>query len=361
MAYTTIDNPELYFQCQPYTANNGTQSITFDGSEDMQPDFVWIKCRTQAYNHALFDSVRGTTKLVRTNQTTAEETHTGTLSAFNSDGFSLNGNDAFTNNGSETYVSWNWKAGTSFSNDASATGIGSIDSSGSFNNDAGFSIVSFTGTGSNATVKHGLNAAPNFIIFKDRSASKDWFVYHQSVSPARGLKINSTAYPSADSTYFQDTAPTSSVFSVGSANTVNASSNNMIAYCFVEKQGYSRFGEFTSINNNSGVFVPCGFAPRWVMIKPQVTDGWSNWYIFDTKRDVPQLNDEPLFANLSTKENYYGGSPASNYDQIDILSNGFKIRRDGNWGVGGSGQASVFMAFAESPFVNSSGIPCNAS
>ena len=362
MAYTTVDNPELYFQSKIYTGNGGTNAITLDGSENMQPDWVWIKDRdTNNNSHILVDSVRGASKNIHSNLTNAESTKTDRVVSFDSDGFTLGADSSQgANDNGSSQVAWCWKAGTSFSNDASSTGIGSIDSSGSFNNDAGFSIVSFVGTGSNATVKHGLNAAPNFIIFKDRSSSKDWFVYHQSISPARGLKLNKSDYPGNDSSYFQDTAPSSSVFSVGSANTVNASSNNMIAYCFVEKKGYSKFGTFTSNGNDSGTFAYCGFTPRWIMIKPLVSDGWSHWYIFDTKRDHPQLNDAPLYANLDTREAYYGGSPASNYSQIDILSNGFKIRRDGNWGVGGSGQASAFMAFAESPFVNSNGIPTNA-
>ena len=186
MAYTTIDNPELYFQTKLYTGNGSSRSITFDGSENMQPDWSWFKARSEAYNHALFDSVRGTTKLIRSNQTTAEETHSTTLTAFNSNGFSLGGGDAFTNANSVTYASWHWKAGGS----ASSNSDGSITSSVSVNTTAGFSIVSYTGTNNNQTVGHGLGAAPKMIILKNRSTTNNWCVGHGSLGFTKHLDLN---------------------------------------------------------------------------------------------------------------------------------------------------------------------------
>ena len=171
MAYTTIDNPELYFQVKTYVGNNTARSITLDGSENMQPDWVWFKNRSSTQNHRLFDSVRGAGKNLVSNNNGAEiNAGTGTggqLRTFDSNGFSI-GDDNSVNKNSENIVAWNWKAGTSFTNDASSTGVGSIDSAGSVSTDAGFSIVSWTGTGSAGTIKHGLSTVPKMIIVKNR-------------------------------------------------------------------------------------------------------------------------------------------------------------------------------------------------
>ena len=178
MAYTTIDDPTAFHQTKLYTGNDSSRAITFDGNTDMQPDWSWFKARSEAYNHAIFDSVRGVQKLIRSNQTNAEETHSTTLTAFGSNGFSLGGGDAFTNADTVTYASWHWKAGTAFSNDASSTSIGTIDSTGSASTAAGFSVVSWTGTGSAGTIKHGLSTVPKMIIVKTRSTDNIWSVYH---------------------------------------------------------------------------------------------------------------------------------------------------------------------------------------
>ena len=345
MAYTTIDDPTDYFSIVLYTGNAGTQSITGVG---FSPSLVWIKSRNDTNSHYLFDTVRGVHNPLIADHTTAENADTDTLTSFDSDGFSIGDNTGI-NGSSDTEVVWNWKSGTSFSNDASSTGIGSIDSSGIFSNDAGFSIVSFVGTGSNATVKHGLNSAPALIFFKDRSATKDWFVYHQSYSPATGGKLNLDVNPSSDSTYFQNTATTSSVFSIGSANTVNASSNNMIAYCFAEKKGYSKFGSYVANGNSDNAFVYTGFKPAFVIIKLTSHSG-GGWEIVDNKRDGFNGENHRLYANEYAVE----GSG----NDYDLLSNGFKVRQSG--GSQQSGRTNIYMAFAESPFVNSNGVPNNA-
>ena len=211
MAYTTVDNPELYFQTKLYTGNGSAQSFTLDGSEDMQPDWVWIKPRSFDDNHILVDSVRGTNKILRSNLVNAESTLTTMLTSFDSDGFTTGGNDNVTRN-SETFVAWNWKASGSTSSDSN----GSITSTISANTTAGFSIVTYTGTGSNATVGHGLGAVPQMIIVKNRDGGTDnWAVYHEELGKAKWLKLNTTDASATDTVMWNDTTPTSSVFSVG--------------------------------------------------------------------------------------------------------------------------------------------------
>ena len=344
MAYTSIDDPTLYFNTKLYTGNSSTQSLTGIG---FQPDWVWIKNRSDSRKHNLYDSVRGATKRLVSNSTVAEDTAGNGLTSFDSDGFTT-GSEQDTNHSGNNFVAWNWLAGGT----ASSNTDGDITSSVSANTTAGFSIVSYTGTGSNATVGHGLSSAPAFIIFKDRSTTKDWFVYHQSISPSTGGKLNLTVNPSADSSYFQNTATTSSVFSIGTANTVNPSGNNMIAYCFAEKKGYSKFGSYTGNGNADGTFVYTGFKPAFVMTKR--SSNTENWYIIDNKRSPfnPPLN--ALSPNLSHAED----TNATGRIQ-DFLSNGFKLRTS-DTAVNGSGDSYIYMAFAENPFVTSTGIPTTA-
>ena len=173
------------------------------------------------------------------------------------------------------------------------------------------------------------------------------------------MELHDTSASQTSSAAWNNTTPSSTVFTLGDYTSTNTNNGNYIAYCFAEKKGFSKFGKLTSNGSDNGSFCYTGFAPKWVMLKPNVTDGWSNWYIFDTTRDHPQLNDMPLYANLTTQEGYYGGSPASNYAQIDLLSNGFKIRRDGNWGGGSSGRELIYMAFGQS-IVGSNNVPATA-
>ena len=348
MAYTTIDNPELYFQTKLYTGDGSSRSIPLDGSEDMQPDWVWIKARSQAYNHAVFDVVRGATKLIRANQTTAEETHSTTLTAFNSDGFSLGGGDAFTNANTVTYVAWCWKAGGSSSSNSN----GSRSSTVSANNDAGFSIVKWTGNNSNTTVGHGLNAAQSAIITKSFASTKQWAYGGDILNNWNNyIPLSDTDVSYNDATMWNDTAPTSTVFTVGTSNLTNSPSD-MIGYCFVEKQGFSKFGSYTGNGNTDGVFVYTGFRPAFVMTKR--TDGISHWLMKDNKRDSFNVSDTLLVANDNDSESNWGTGR-----KIDFLSNGFKARSTST-GLNVSGASYIFLAFAESPFVNSSKVPNNA-
>ena len=350
-AYTNIDDPTIFFNTKLYTGNGSTQSITGVG---FQPDWVWLKARSSAYSHQLFDSVRGATKLLTSEATDAEQTLSG-VTSFDSDGFAV-GSDAGTNNNTTTFVSWNWKAGTSFTNDASSTGVGSIDSSGSTSSDAGFSIISYTGTGSLGTIAHNLGAAPAWLIFKERSEARDWMVYqHKNTSePASDyLYLNTNAATVDADNFMNDTAPTSSVFTVKGFSEVNKSSQTYICYAFAEKKGYSKFGSYQGNSSTDGPFLYMGFKPAFLMVKR--TNTTENWYMKDNKRDpFNDMNQSAIYANGGAAEDT-GGAWLTG----DACANGFKIRKN-DTSSNGSGSTYVYFAFAESPFVNSSGVPTNA-
>ena len=363
MAYTTIDDPSEYFHVNLHTGNETNNTdITFDANAgDFQPDWVWFKGRTSsAIDHALFDSSRGTGKHLVSNTTAAENTQGATLKTFNSNGFRV-GDDAGdygVNKNGRTYVTWNWKAngGTTTTNDASATGVGTIDSAYQANTTAGFSIVTYTGTGSAGTIAHGLGAVPQVIILKRRSIADNWRVYHKGVASDAEtdcLLLNATSAKIDDNTIFNDTAPTSTVFSIGGDSSVTGSGSTFVSYCFAEKKGYSKFGSYTGNGNADGTFVYTGFKPAWVMIKR--TDSTNNWNIFDSKRDVDNQVGNVLYANLNNAEE----ADASHASANDFLSNGFKLRETGN-AVNGSGASYIYLAFAEHPLVSSKGVPTTA-
>jgi len=348
MAYTDIDKPSDYFNTVLYTGNGSSgHSITGVG---FQPDMTWIKIRNQAYDHALQDSVRGATKDLEPNQTSAEDTRS-MLTAFASDGFTL-GSDSQSNSNSNTFVAWNWKAGTSFTNDASSTGIGTIDSAGSVNQDAGFSICSYTGTGSAGTIKHGLNAVPSVVIVKPRnSSSEGWSMYHKGIASdaeTDNIRLDEANAAFDNAGYWNDTAPTSTVFSIGTDSATNGTTNN-IAYCFAEKKGYSKFGSYTGNGNADGTFVYTGFKPAWVMIKR--TDSGGNWNIMDNKRIGYNPDNNEIRVHESSGE--------QTSDTLDILSNGFKMR-SASGSFNESGGSYIYMAFASNPFTTSTGVPATA-
>ena len=348
MAYTTIDNPELYFQIKLYAGNGGTQSITLDGDENMQPDWVWIKNRSGSDQHGLYDSVRGANKVLRSNSTASEGTQTDGLTSFNSDGFSV-GASGSVNTSSNNFVSWNWLAGGS----ASSNTDGSITSTVSANTTAGFSIVKWTGNAtSSQSVGHGLGVVPKVILTKNTdNGSQPWKCYFEPVGNAKYLQLNATDTP-ATSGVWSSTTPTSSIISISNDTGINGSGNDIIAYCFAEKKGYSKFGSYTGNGNADGAFVYTGFAPTWVMVKR--TSGTQDWNIFDATRPGYNPADRKLEPNTSDAE-----SGAGNSNQVDLLSNGFKRRGTGT-GSNGSGSTYVYMAFAESPFVTSTAIPTTA-
>ena len=346
MAYTTIDNSELYFQTKLYAGNGSSQSITLDGSENMQPDWVWIKSRTDTRKHNLYDVVRGTNKRLVSNADSAEDepdSNAG-VNAFNSDGFTV-GSETDVNGSSRNFVAWNWLAGGS----ASSNSDGSITSSVSANTTAGFSIVTYTGTGSAATVGHGLGAVPKMFWTKRRDSSESWGVYHHTQGAGKFLRLESTNAVDTSSTLWNNTTPTSSVFSIAVGGIANTSSGTYVAYCFAEKKGYSKFGSYTGNASTDGTFVYTGFKPAFLIVKNTATSP-TDWIMIDNKR--PGYNENlPMQPNKTDAE----GSSAT----ADLLSNGFKVRNQYG-GFNGSGAITIYMAFAESPFVNSNGIPTNA-
>ena len=350
MAYTTIDNPELYFQTKLYTGTQNSHAITLDGSENMQPDWVWIKCRDDTHNHQVFDSVRGVHERMRTDTTGAETTSNESLKSFDSDGFTL-GTQQNVNasaNNDNSFVAWNWKAGGS----ASSNSDGSITSSVSANQDAGFSIVSYTGTGSAGTVGHGLSATPKMIIAKNRSDVQFWAVYHASLSGAnKYLVLDQNSSAQSGTAIWNSTHPTSSVFSVANHGTTNENGDDIIAYCFAEKKGFSKFSSFVGNGNDDGSYIHLGFKPAFILLKN--TSVSASWLINDNKRNGFNPNSRTITPNNSEVEN-------TGTDRTDFLSNGFKLRVGSSTAWNGSGNTISYMAFAESPFVTSTGIPTTA-
>lgn len=346
MAYTTIDDSSLYFRVKTYSGSSSDgNAVTWDETHaNMQPDWLWLKNRTDAQEHWLADVVRGTGKFLESNSDNAESSDGASgLASFDTNGFTLN-NSARTNR--NTMVGWGWKAGGT----ASSNTDGSITSSVSANTTAGFSIVSFTGTGSNATVGHGLGTAPSMVIIKRRDSANDWRTGSDALTNwTKHINLNTTAAESDLAVAFNSTAPTSSVFSVGTSPSTNASSGTFIAYCFTSTKGYSKIGSYTGNQNTDGPFVYTGFRPAWVMVKR--TDSTSDWLICDNKRPGFNPIDDKLFPNTSQAEDPY--------ESFDFVSNGFKVTSAGT-GHNASGANMIYMAFAESPFVNSNGVPNNA-
>ena len=349
MAYTTIDKPTDYIRIQTWSGDNSAdREITWTESDNMQPDWIWVKRRSDTANHRLADSVRGATKILRSDTNGAESTETDDTLSFDTNGFSV-GNNSGVNKTGDTYVGWGWLAGGT----ASSNTDGSITSSVSANTTAGFSIVSYTGTGSNATIGHGLGSTLSMIIQKNlTTGTHAWNVYHKNLTSAGyNLNLDGTYAEFTSATTWNSTAPTSSVFSVGTDTNANESGSGHIAYCFAEKKGYSKFGKYTGNGNTDGTFVYTGFKPAFVLLKN--ANGTLNWNMQDNKRDTFNPVDRHLAPNKSAAE-----IESSNYN-VDFLSNGFKIRNSLTvWN--GSGNTHIYMAFAESPFVNSNGIPNNA-
>ena len=330
-AYTTIDNPELHFQVKIWTGTGSSNALTLDGSEDMQPDYVAIKQRSSTQQWNTYDDLRGVQKYLGWNTTGQEETQSQGLTAFGSDGFTV-GTDDMVNKSSETYVAYCWKE--------SAT--------------AGFDMVLYTGSGSAHTIAHSLSAVPSVVILKGRSFGDGWGQYHKTSGDPAILAFDGDVadrYSSKWGPFFNSTAPTSSVFSVGTDTAINTSSGTHIAYLFAEKQGFSKFGSYKGNGNADGPFVYLGFRPAMVIIRNSSATG--NWEIFDTKRSTYNLMHATLYADTNSAE--YTGTG----NQIDVLSNGFKVRNE-DTNTNDNGETTVFMAFAEQPFVNSNGVPANA-
>ena len=342
--YTTIDDPSAHFQVKLWTGNATTRTIDLDNNATMQPDFSWIKSRSNTFEHYWENSTNGTNKYLRSNSSAAEET--GTVITYNSTGFGI-GSGAENNTNATTNVGWFWKAngGTTASFTESGNNPGGTHQA---NTTAGFSIVAYTGTGGAGTVSHGLSATPRVIMVKRTSGVADWNVYHASntSAPETDYLVLNTEAATSDNTRWNDTAPTTSVFSVGTDDAVNGDAETYLAFVFADVQGYSKFGKYVGNGNASGPFVYTGFKPAFVMVKC-ASAAASEWQIYDHKRPGYNFPNYNLSPNNTTAE-YTGES----YHNMDILSNGFRVLLT-DVAVNKSGETYTYMAFAEHPFVTS--------
>ena len=362
MAYTNIDDPSAHHQTKLYTGTGSSLALTNDGNSDLQPDWVWVKRHSSGgnYSHAVFDSTRGSNKRFYWPGTAQNDTNAQYITSFDTNGFTA-GSDANINQSNLGYVAWQWKAngGTTVTNTD-----GNITSSVQANPAAGFSIVTYTGQGTQTgkTVGHGLNSAPKMIISKDTGNTSNvvtWRVYHTGVGPTKYMTFAAT---NAVATYndWDNTAPTTSVYSVGGAGgytPTNTNNANYLAYVFADVQGYSKFGKYVGNGNADGPFVYTGFKPAFVIIKN--ASATESWVIYDSKRNSYNPTDLKLSADSAAPENGNAAVGGAAYNNIDILSNGFKCRTN-NGATNGSGNTIIYMAFAENPFTTSTGVPTTA-
>jgi len=341
MAYTTINKPNQYFNTVTYTGNGvNPTSITSVG---FKPDWLWIKCRSNAVSNLLFDSVRGPSKRLISNSTAAESTETQ-IASFDTNGWTMDADTA--NNGSgRTYVAWNWLA----SNTTTSNTSGTISSTVSVNQTAGFSIISYTGNGSaDATVGHGLGITPAFFVVKNRQdGTTNWNCYHQSLGKNLVMQLSTTSGQISVSNYWGTTGPTSTTIQLLNDGNINAGGQTLICYAFAQKQGYSKFGSFSGNGNADGTFVYTGFKPAFIITKLSSDTG--SWFLHDNKRNGYNGGNNYVYPNASDAE--------LTTQLLDITSNGFKMRFAG--GANSSG-TSIYMAFAENPFVSSTLIPTTA-
>ena len=339
--------PKDYFNTKLYTGNGGSSTDSITGI-NFQPDWLWIKARNNTYNHNLYDSVRGLSSgAILSNLTDAQDS-TQRISSFDSDGFTLPAtNYTYVNASGTNYVAWNWKA----NGQGSANTDGTINTTyTSANTTSGFSISQYTGTGANATVGHGLGVAPKMVIVKRTNTTGGWTVYHSSVGNTKYLYLHTTNAEATASSIWNNTSPTSSVFTVGNDGEVNASGSTYIAYCFAEKTGFSKFMGWSGSGSTDGTFLYTGFKPALFIYK--VASGTTGgWGILDNKRDTFNPVDNTLSANTS-------GAEFGDHD-VDFLSNGLKIRSGGG-DINLSGATYIGMAFAEEPLVSSNGVPAVA-
>ena len=321
MAYTDIDKPNNYFNTMLYTANGAVRNIT--EADTFQADLVWLKRRNAAVSHHLVDSVRGATKAMYSNTTGAEATDSAGVTGFVTDGFSLGGQGGYNDTG--TFVSWTWKK---------QAGV--------------FDIQTYTGNGSNRTISHNLGAVPKMMIIKKRNTTAPWSVGHASLGANQVLELDATDAVATDASYWNNTRPTSSVFSVGTDGNQNTDGHTYVIYLFGDKKGMSKIGSYTGNGNVNGNFIYTGFKPAFILLKGSANT--ENWSIYDNKRLGYNVDNNVITSNTNAAE--------LTDDNIDLLSNGFKIRRQ--TGLLNDAQNYIFMAFAEQPLVTSTGVPATA-
>tara|TARA_Y100000004_G_scaffold182794_1_gene229902 strand:+ start:343 stop:1386 length:1044 start_codon:yes stop_codon:yes gene_type:complete len=346
MAYITFQ-PHDYFNTVLWSGNGSAgRDITGVG---FQPDWVWVKNRSRSSNHTIVDVLRGSGSypMSSTNNGVQDTSDTNQVSALISDGFTV-GSSTNTNASSENLVGWSWRAGGSGSSNTD----GSINTTAtSVNTTAGFSICKWTGTGANATIGHGLGAVPKMYIVKNVDTTNDWNVYHHNIGNTHRLFLNTTAAKEDNASAWNDTSPTSSVFSVGTNTNVNQNGDTMIAYVFAEKSGFSKFGKYVGNGNADGQFIYTGFKPAWLMLKQTGTQGW---FLVDNKRANPF---NPIDGSLHPNSN--AAEDTSSDFFVDFLANGFKLR-DSDAQLNGNNNDYIYAAFAAEPLVSSNNIPATA-
>jgi hypothetical protein len=350
MAYTTINKPASYFNTSLWTGNDSTQSLSSFG---FSPDLVWIKTRTGTQYHGLFDTIRGALVSLQSNTTTGDQTFSNSLTSFDSDGFTLGSNDNF-NWSTKTYVGWSWRGSDS---SAVSNTSGTITSTVSANTTSGFSISTYTGNATNgATFGHGLGIKPDMFIIKKRSNIEAWVIYNSSMDNTAQytLRFDTGAKTNGNATN-NNTAPTSSVITLGTSQLTNGSGETYVCYSFANIKGFSKFGSYTGNGSTDGTFVYTGFKPAYIVLKCSSSAG-TNWRVNDNKRQP--ANGSAFTALLLPSTSGAELTDAANYD-MDFLSNGFKLRV-GDIYQNGSGSTYIYMAFAENPFVSATAIPTTA-
>jgi hypothetical protein len=336
----SIQNPSKHFDVNSYSGNS-TNNRVITGLKNGVSNFAWIKNRSNANNHQLYDSTRGVTKSISSNDPAAEVT-LSEFSSFDDGAVTLGTWDARTNQTGYNYILWSWKAAGSAT--SSSNSVGSITSQVSSNTTAGFSVVTYTGTGANATVGHGLGAAPKMIIVKcTNTASTPWAVWHTSIANTEYLYLNTTNAKATGVALWNSTSPTSSVFSVGNAQDTNYTTKSFVAYVFAEIPGYSKFGSYVGNGSTDGPFAYCGFKPKYILIKCSSNSTASTvWTVYDTSRDIFNASTHEITANSSVIE-------AVDASGCDILSSGFKPRRNSEY-LNTNGWTYIFYAVADVPF-----------
>ena len=352
MAYTTINKHTDHFNTKLYTGTGSSNAITGVG---FQPDLVWLKSRSAAWDHEWYDAVRGAGYSISSVNSNAQGSSPQGVTAFDSDGFTV-GTRSGANENNSTYASWNWKAngqGSSNTDGSTNTTYTSVNST------AGFSISTYAGTGSAATIGHGLGAAPEVVLIKCTTHTENWVMYHKSLNSSGAgtyIYLNTTAASGgsgSNTSIFNNTAPTSSVFTVNTDGVSNGSGKSYVAYCFKEKPGYSKFGSYKGNGSTDGTFVYTGFKPAFVIYKGAIgANAADNWEMADNKRSPHNGVENVLYPNLGNAE----GTGVTT--RMDLLSNGFKMRT-GATDYNGSGQTYIYMAFGQS-LVGSNNVPCTA-
>jgi len=354
MAYTNIDDPSAYFQATTYTGGGANTQVTNSGNSDLKPDFLWIKNRTAGYGHFVVDSNRNISyaqnssnaPYLEADSTAVENNNQNWMASVNTNGFTTGISEHINNNSGSAFVAWQWKAngGTTATNTD-----GAINSTVQVNADAGFSILTYTMGSGNETVGHGLGVKPDIVITKARQRGDSngfWSVYTTLIDGSLDyLRLDDTN-AKADSSL---AAPTTTVFTGAGSGTV--AYRSFVAYCFASKQGYSNFGSYKGNTNADGAFVYTGFKPAWLMVKRASYTAGDGWYIFDNRRNTSNVTNKILNAATA-------GAESSSAEAVDFLSNGFKLRTA--LAGSNSGSTYIYMAFAENPFVTSTGTPTTA-